>query len=84
MYNGQIPFAKGCCEEAIPWFTRALRADPKCESAYDLRGQAFMATGKYQSATRDFDSAIRLSPNNSELKRKRAEAYEAMMTNQYG
>ena len=77
-YNGLVPFSKGFYEHAIPRFTKALQVDPNFTGAYDLRGQSYMEIGQYDLAAKDFDSALRLSPNDEEIQARRAAAVEAL------
>lgn len=44
--------------------TEALKLDENSEKAYFRRGQAYLALGEPQAATKDFNEVLRLEPNN--------------------
>ena len=48
--------------EAIEDYTKAIELDPKCFSAYEMRGMARDFKKKYREAIKDYDKAIKLNP----------------------
>src|SRR5436190_17364863 len=54
-------------EEAIGWFTAALRIDPTHAPLYTLRGQAHRFLCDYEKALADFNAAIRFLPSDPAL-----------------
>ncbi len=53
--------------KAIEKFNVALAADGKNETAYALRGSAYLNLGKHAEAIRDYEQAIKLKPDDSEV-----------------
>ena len=53
--------------KAIEKFNVALEADGKNETAYALRGSAYLNLGKHAEAIRDYEQAIKLKPDDSEV-----------------
>jgi tetratricopeptide (TPR) repeat protein len=53
--------------KAIEKFNVALQADGKNETAYALRGSAYLNLGKHAEAIRDYEQAIKLKPDDSEV-----------------
>lgn len=59
-------------DEAIEYFTHAIKADPKKSWAYNLRGVALQDEGRYDEALRDFSAAVRLNPRDAAAHNNRA------------
>src|SRR4051812_5078042 len=59
-------------EQAIGWFTAALRIDPTHAPLYTLRGQAHRFLCDYEKALADFHAAIRFLPSDPVLYTSRA------------
>ena len=53
--------------KAIEKFNVALEADGKNETAYALRGSAYLNLGKHAEAIRDYEQAVKLKPDDSEV-----------------
>ena len=53
----------GKAREAIPYFDRAIRLNPRYAEAYTNRGIAWREMGDLSGAIADFDKAIELNPN---------------------
>jgi predicted TPR repeat methyltransferase len=48
--------------DAVPYFSDAILADPKCAEAFNYRGVAFKNTGEFCKALDDYKTAIELRP----------------------
>jgi len=53
----------GKAREAIPYFDRAIRLNPRYAEVYTNRGIAWREMGDLSGAIADFDKAIELNPN---------------------
>lgn len=60
-------------QEAIEYFTQAIKLDPKLEIAYTGRGASRSHIKDYKQALIDFNTAINLNPDNWELYYRRGE-----------
>ena len=70
-----MPWSYRCClcvqdyQGAIELATRALDLKPKCFEAYYARARAKRDDQQYSSAQSDLMEALRLAPNNREVRR---------------
>ena len=71
-----------CCDyatreynEAIAYYTEAIRLDPKDAWTYSKRGNAYRETGDYSREIADYTEAIRLDPQFAAVYYNRADAY---------
>jgi tetratricopeptide (TPR) repeat protein len=55
-------------EKGIPDANEAIRLDPNKDYIYDTRGNAYFLGKDYDKAIADFETALRLNPNNAEHK----------------
>jgi len=62
---------------AIADFERALELDPRCASAYNGRGWAYLYLAQYQQAKPDFDHALQLNPYEAGAYNGRGQIYRA-------
>lgn len=60
LYQSAAPYK---LEPAIESYNRAIQIDPQNSAAYNNRGVAFFALGKYDDAMHDFNEAIQLTPD---------------------
>lgn len=58
--------------EAVEYFSRAIKAEPKRSWAYNLRGVALQEEGRYDEALRDYSTAVRLNPRDAAAHNNRA------------
>jgi hypothetical protein len=65
----------GDYDQAIGFFTEAVRLDPNDASAYCHCGFAYSRKGDYDRAIKDITEAIRLDPNNASAYFFRGDAY---------
>ncbi len=63
-------------EEAIKWYTAAIKRFPNDAINYRIRAYAYLDTKQWKSAIRDFDIAIRLDPSFKKTYLDRAEVKE--------
>jgi len=59
-------------DEAVEYFTHAIKAEPKRSWAYNLRGIALQEEGRYDEALRDYSTAVRLNPRDALAHNNRA------------
>ncbi|HUY87278.1 MAG TPA: tetratricopeptide repeat protein [Pirellulales bacterium] len=59
-------------DEAVEYFTRAIKAEPKRSWAYNLRGIALQEEGRYDEALKDYSIAVRLNPRDAAALNNRA------------
>ncbi|MFA5221764.1 MAG: response regulator [Methanoregula sp.] len=69
----RIYYREGRCEDAIPFFTRAIEIDPSYVFAYHDRGICYREIGRDDEALRDIEKALQLSPGEEEIIYSRAE-----------
>jgi tetratricopeptide (TPR) repeat protein len=53
--------------QQIDYYTKAIELDPRYIVAYNNRGYANNALGRYEAAIRDYGSAVALDPQNSDF-----------------
>ncbi len=63
---GNILYAHGKYEEAVAYFTEALRLDPDLAGVHNNLGNALYAQGKYEEAVGHLAQALRLNPNSAD------------------
>jgi len=61
--KGNDFFTKKKYPEAIEWYSKAIKADPKDPTFYSNRCAAYMAIDKFEEALKDAESCIRLQPS---------------------
>lgn len=59
-------------DEAVEYFSHAIKAEPKRSWAYNLRGVALQEEGRYDEALRDYSAAVRLNPRDAAAHNNRA------------
>jgi tetratricopeptide (TPR) repeat protein len=59
-------------DEAVEYFTRVVKAEPKRGWGYNLRGIALQDQGRYDEALRDYTMAVRLNPRDAAAHNNRA------------
>lgn len=64
--RGIICYKNGKHDEAIKYYTEAIRLDPRSSTAYYLRGVERMDKKDYENAMSDLNSAIEISPTYAE------------------
>ncbi len=64
----------GKYQDAIPFFTKAIEANPGSARAFEWRAYAWSVLGKQDKAAADFDEAIRLEPGSTRPYLTRASA----------
>jgi tetratricopeptide (TPR) repeat protein len=72
----------GRYREAIPYFDKAIRLNPRYVEAYNNRGNAYRDLGQYQRAIQDYDEAIRLNPRLVHPYYNRGNAYSSLRQHQ--
>lgn len=63
--------------KAIHCFSDAIRIEPEKPIAYELRGDAYLASGKTEAAINDFTRVITLDPSNDQAHFNRGSAFRA-------
>ena len=63
IFFGSVCVDKGEYDEAIAYFNRVIRMNPKNSDAYGNRGIAWHKKGEYDKAIADYSESIRLNPN---------------------
>jgi tetratricopeptide (TPR) repeat protein len=76
MWAGVAQARTGNFEDAIRSYTRSIAAAPRYAPAYLNRGLAYMNVGRYPEALEDFDSLLRLDPQNEQAQAYRKLASE--------
>lgn len=61
--KGNEFFTKKKYPEAIEWYSKAIKAEPKDSTFYSNRCAAYMALDKFEEALKDAESCIRLQPS---------------------
>jgi tetratricopeptide (TPR) repeat protein len=64
-------------DDAVPFFTNLINANPKDIRAYAHRAAALVWKGEFDAALRDYDAAIRLNPKAAQPWNNRGSAYYA-------
>jgi tetratricopeptide (TPR) repeat protein len=73
---GWFPKAKAVpAEEAVPYFTEAIRKNPAVTENYNRRGEAYYFKGDYDAAVADYTEALILSPDTYVYLNNRGRAY---------
>jgi Flp pilus assembly protein TadD len=72
--QGKLASSKGDALEAVSLFTKAIKADSLCYTAYFGRGVAYYDLSEFQLAIRDYDQALELNDDNPSLYMNRANA----------
>ena len=62
-------------EQAIEYFTKAIKIDPKYIDAYHWRGITYNDLKKYDEAINDFNNTIKLSPEHAEAYKYKGDIY---------
>lgn len=57
-------------EAALPWFSKAIQADPEMVNAYFHRGLCYEKLGNKSAAKTDFENALKLAPDFDLAKKK--------------
>jgi tetratricopeptide (TPR) repeat protein len=52
-------------QKAAAAYTKAIQADPKCQTAYVRRGMVYAEVGEHKKALADYTKAIELDPRDS-------------------
>jgi len=74
LYTGNSYARKGDYDKAIKEYDKAIMLNPRYVVAYHVRGIAYAEKGDYEKAIADYSEAIRLKPDNTEYRKKYAEA----------
>ncbi len=85
LLSGLVDHLKGDQEEAIEAHGRALALNPDLTEAYELRGRAFLASGRKKNLARavdDFTAVLERNPDRSGLRRARKEALKLELENE--
>lgn len=61
--KGNAAFSKGDYDEAVNWFTAAIRADPTNHVLYSNRSAAYASQKKYNEAFQDADKCVQIKPD---------------------
>jgi stress-induced-phosphoprotein 1 len=61
--KGNQYFLKKQYPEAIEWYTKAIKADPKDSTFFSNRCAAYMGLNKFQEALKDAEECCKLQPN---------------------
>jgi protein O-mannosyl-transferase len=75
---GIVLAAAGNAFEALPYFDKAIKANPHFSAAYSNRGGAYEKLGNYNLAIADFDRAIELDPTFAAAYYNRGVTYGAL------
>ena len=67
--------ARIAAEQAIAYYTEAIRLNPNNVSAFNRRGNVHFSRGNFTRAIADYSEAIRLNPNCGVLRTNRGHAY---------
>lgn len=59
---GNAAFKAGKYEEAVTWYSEAIKKDPNVAVYYSNRAMALLKCGRYGAAESDCDAAIKLNP----------------------
>ena len=60
---GMVYFSAGALDEALEFFTNAIRHDENYVEAYINRGRVYLKMNKYKKALADYNEAIKLDKN---------------------
>jgi tetratricopeptide (TPR) repeat protein len=71
---GRFLFNNGDDDQAIKFFTQAIRLNPNFAPPYEYRALAYYRKGDIDRAIADFEAALRINPNNANAR----EALEAV------
>jgi len=66
---------EGNYEDAITYYTKALKVNPKDAIAYNNRGIAWGKKGDYDNAIADFTKAVEIDPQFADAYKNRGSAY---------
>ena len=66
---------EGNYEDAITYYTKALKVNPKDANAYNNRGIAWGKKGDYDNAIADFTKAVEIDPQFADAYKNRGSAY---------
>jgi len=60
---GKIYHEKALYDEAIGWYTKAIKLKPTNSTSYQMRGNVYKDKGDYDQALADYNEIIRMSPD---------------------
>lgn len=80
IYRGNVLMSRGDMIGAISEFSQALLSNQRDIDAYVGRGKAFTATGGYDLAQRDLNTAIALAPESAQALAARGGLYYELST----
>lgn len=66
-HKGTILFQQGKIDEAFNMLTKAIELDPKYPAPYTVRSKIFEMNGDTESANADFDQAVKLRNEQSDV-----------------
>lgn len=61
--KGRDLASSGKCRDAVPYFDRAIAANPRYSKAYSDRGRCLASLGERDRGLQDLDKAVQLAPN---------------------
>ena len=67
LYTGVVAMRRKLMDEALSYFNRAIRLDPKLVDAYKQRARTLMTLGEDVRAEEDLSTAVNLDPSDAEL-----------------
>ncbi len=73
--KGKEAFSSGAFDLAIKHLSETLAIDPTQQSAYCIRGMAYLAKGDDRKALGDFTQTLRMDPQNTKALWNRAVIY---------
>ncbi len=77
-FNDGIKFYRAAkYKDAVAAFSRAIKASPKADEAYNNRGLAYFKLGQTDNAVKDYDEALRLNDKLTDAYFNRGNAYFA-------
>jgi tetratricopeptide (TPR) repeat protein len=68
----------GQTSEALKYYDKAIKLNPRFYAAYSNRGNAYGSIGNYKRAIGDFDRAIEINPTFADAYNNRGGAYESL------
>jgi len=76
LFEGKKSYKKQDISEAIEYFNKAIKKDPKLVKAYVERGKAYFNTGQFELSEQDYTTAISLDSTIADAYYSRGRIYQ--------